>query len=709
MIARPQLDLLGVAPSQAATAVKATSGGAQARFDVALLQATKSMRDSAPEGQSLAIDPKVQAAFEATLQQLAQSPADQLNSLAQDKKGLQGLVDHAAQAAGLGAEGKTVLGVLTAAALPRLVQAKLGMLSTGVNASNDRGGEQPGPQGGSPALAQSPAGNIQAVAKPRTQEVNTPTLTLSALAAQALTPVIISVRTDDGSQAAGLVSLAPANGPVQGAPTGQPGPAGVGQAVQGTQPQGRAILISTQGGSEAQAPVALVPQIEAAMQQGLALQQGTEAQAPASAAGPEPAPAVANPLDAPAASSSAKGAPGPGVPEEMQARFLPITEAVAVQAGSVVTLKGDGTLEAPKAPTMQVPVAAVPGAPSQASSASPVLSAGPPAQALVSSAGVTGVIAPLASAVVGPTPQGGVVAIPLPVPGQVASDPAPLAPALPQGLTTHATEAQALPSVPVGPTLPPTGSLTLTLSLPPAVTAGAVAVGVASRQAQTPGFTPVSLGNPAPVENSPSVVVGGGTSAPAMAAGDASAPVAAQSGTKSQDATGPLAGLGQPGPESVKALAQSVGQTVALKQATFQQVTQALLNAPGAESGRLVISLKPASLGDVTVDLVLTNGKVSAQLIASSAAVRDAFVQDLAGFKAGLESHGITVHEVSVALRADVQQGQSQGQPQPQPQFDQGWWRSMAQAPSSELALFQPSVPYFGADLGVDQRFSALA
>jgi flagellar hook-length control protein FliK len=112
-------------------------------------------------------------------------------------------------------------------------------------------------------------------------------------------------------------------------------------------------------------------------------------------------------------------------------------------------------------------------------------------------------------------------------------------------------------------------------------------------------------------------------------------------------------------------------------------------------------------LGDVTVDLVLAGGKVSARLVASSPAVRDAFVQDLAGFKAGLESHGIAVSEVSVALRAGVQD-QPQGQPQPQPQ-NEAWWRLLGKEKASDLSLIQTSVVYGGSDLGGDQRFSALA
>jgi flagellar hook-length control protein FliK len=183
--------------------------------------------------------------------------------------------------------------------------------------------------------------------------------------------------------------------------------------------------------------------------------------------------------------------------------------------------------------------------------------------------------------------------------------------------------------------------------------------------------------------------------------------LAATAGAKAQDAAGPVNGLGQQGQDAVKALAQQVAQDAAVKQGSFQQVTQALKDAPGAESGRLVISLKPAHLGDVTVDLVLSGGKINARLVASSPAVRDAFVQDLAGFKAGLEAHGVSVNEVSVALRAGVQDQQSQ--PQPQRQQDQAWWRGMADLKDPDLGRALGSAVYFGGESATDQRFSALA
>jgi flagellar hook-length control protein FliK len=175
---------------------------------------------------------------------------------------------------------------------------------------------------------------------------------------------------------------------------------------------------------------------------------------------------------------------------------------------------------------------------------------------------------------------------------------------------------------------------------------------------------------------------------------------------KPQDPAETFSGLTQQAPDPFKALAQQVAKDVAVQQNAFSQVTQALKDAPGVESGRLVIRLKPASLGDVTVDLVMAGGKLSARLVASSADVRDAFVRDLAGFKAGLESHGVAVSEVSVALKAGLQdqpQGGGQGQP------DQSWWRGLASEKASDIVPTPAPAVYGGLDLGGDQRFSALA
>jgi len=174
--------------------------------------------------------------------------------------------------------------------------------------------------------------------------------------------------------------------------------------------------------------------------------------------------------------------------------------------------------------------------------------------------------------------------------------------------------------------------------------------------------------------------------------------------SKPADSTAPLTPLAQIGQDAGNGLAAAAPKD-AQQQNVVQQVTQALSDAQNNGSSRIVIRLKPDSLGDVQVDLLMSNGKLSARLVAANTEVHQAFVRDLAGFKTGLESHGVSVQEVSVALRAGIQD-QPQGQPR-QPQ-DQSWWRQ-AQNQSNGGSSLPVTGGYSGRNLSIDQRFSALA
>ena len=174
---------------------------------------------------------------------------------------------------------------------------------------------------------------------------------------------------------------------------------------------------------------------------------------------------------------------------------------------------------------------------------------------------------------------------------------------------------------------------------------------------------------------------------------------------KRQVTDGTFNTLAQFGQDPLKAMATQTAKDYAVKQSVFNQVAEALREAPDAESGRLLIRLKPASLGEVHVDLILTDGKLSARLVASQGDVRDAFARDLPAFKASLESHGVVVREVSVALRAGVQD-----QPQGQPQQRQQEWRPTLTNTQSGTPVPVPVFAGYGqAALSDPQRFSALA
>jgi flagellar hook-length control protein FliK len=164
-------------------------------------------------------------------------------------------------------------------------------------------------------------------------------------------------------------------------------------------------------------------------------------------------------------------------------------------------------------------------------------------------------------------------------------------------------------------------------------------------------------------------------------------------------------GLAQFGQDPVKALAQQTARDYAVRESVFRQVSQALREAPGTDNGRMLIRLTPAELGEVHVDLSLVNGKLSARLVASQVEVRDAFVRDLHAFKAGLESQGVSVRDISVAVRAGVADQQPQ---QPQQQAPQAWWRELPREERTPLLAVAP-VAFGAAGGATDQRFSALA
>jgi flagellar hook-length control protein FliK len=174
--------------------------------------------------------------------------------------------------------------------------------------------------------------------------------------------------------------------------------------------------------------------------------------------------------------------------------------------------------------------------------------------------------------------------------------------------------------------------------------------------------------------------------------------------SKASDSSGAFVGLAQVGQDAGNSKAPVAPD--APQPNPVQQVTQALQDAQNNGNSRLLIHLKPDSLGDVQVDLLMSGGKLTARLVAATPEVHQAFVRDLAGFKTGLESQGVSVQEVSVALRSGLQD-QPQGQPR-QPQ-DQSWWRQAQNQGNGGSNLPQAGAGYGGPSLNIDQRFSALA
>jgi flagellar hook-length control protein FliK len=155
--------------------------------------------------------------------------------------------------------------------------------------------------------------------------------------------------------------------------------------------------------------------------------------------------------------------------------------------------------------------------------------------------------------------------------------------------------------------------------------------------------------------------------------------------------------------ETFKDLAASITREYNLRENVFQQAVAAIEEAGQAKS-QIRIHLKPESLGSLEVALSMEGGKLTARLIASSDEVRDVFAANLAQFKQTLESQGLAVNQLSVAVRADAQ-----GQPQQQWQAPQ---QPLWQAAHDEAPQVQNPLPLFNSAGGFEDSsstFNALA
>jgi flagellar hook-length control protein FliK len=351
-------------------------------------------------------------------------------------------------------------------------------------------------------------------------------------------------------------------------------------------------------------------------------------------------------------SPPAPSAPSQALATDLDLQFQDPNQPLAVQPGSVLTLKEDGTWSQPAPPQAAAPVS----------------------------------VAPQGVATADATPTTAVQ-------GPVAPTPAfPQAPVTIQTVAAPSPAAGAPSTAPVQAPAPAAASSTV---VPAVLTQAPVVAPVATQPGQQ---QPQDAAAPKPVND------GATASRPTLA--DAfQAPVqAAPARRNAADSSfGNLAQ--QPAQDPLKALAQQTARDYSVRESVFKQVYEALREAPDAESGRMLIRLKPAELGEVHVDLMLVNGKLSARLVASQSEVRDAFARDLPAFKAGLESQGVSVSEISVAVRA----GADQQQQQPQQQQDaQAWWRQLPRQDNTPGLGMPASAGYTNLSV-TDQRFSALA
>lgn len=697
-------------------AAKAFEGGMTPRFDAALLEAAKMMRDSAPQAPEMVLVPKVRQAVENALAELSQKPLDQLKAMAEmpqaARSEIAAIVSHAAQAAGLNADETAVLKDLVPLALPRVLAYKVGIQIPGatsaVNANN--GGVQPGPQGRTPVKAVSPAEMFpgpQADARPTTPEPQrTPANdaagqdTASQLASYAQTlpvPVLVSTRTDDGSGSHSVLSNVNENAPAQGQPQAVP--------AQGVPPtpmagRGRVIQVSTAqapvSGSKPQqaiAPASLPPvapdpvtakspadpgvkavpktalPVDAAIEAAVKPNAAEEPTVRTQTAGPRAqAPKREGSSQAPVA--EAKNAETIPAKADLDVQFQDPSKPIAIVPGSELTLKEDGTWALPvsngdepapsEALKSALPKAVVTADASPAPSA-PAQAEALPLQATAVQAPAAAQAAPKAS-----VPSAPQVAFKAPAVQQTASN----APAAPQTVAKNVGQTVPFVSAQAEANVTPAPSTAL--------------------EPQSDARQTGSVSKPSAVDAFEAAVASNAVQ-PKRTAGDSA-----------------FQSLGQFGQDPMKTLAQMTARDYSVRESVFKQVTEALREAPSTDQGRMMIRLKPVELGEVHIDLVMLNGKLNARLVASHNDVRDAFVRDLPAFKAGLESQGVVVRDISVAVRADVG-GQPQGQPQSRQQAPQSWWRELPQAEQAPL-LFPVLNQGYGNGAGaIDQRFSAFA
>ncbi len=105
--------LSALAPASAPQASPVAVLGAQSmRFDAALLEAAKTVRDGNGQSVERALTPKVDQALQSLFDQLAQKPAEQLRQWASQPEQLKPVVEALAQARGLNPEETTELNAM---------------------------------------------------------------------------------------------------------------------------------------------------------------------------------------------------------------------------------------------------------------------------------------------------------------------------------------------------------------------------------------------------------------------------------------------------------------------------------------------------------------------------------------------------------------------------------------------------------------------
>jgi flagellar hook-length control protein FliK len=692
---RPQLEVPNV--KSGAPVVNQVQAGTQSHFDAALLQAAQIVSDSEAEGYG-AMSPRVQQALSSALELLNQKTPSQLQALAKQPQGLAALTASLAQTDGLNTAQTSQLNKLLMLALPRLLAYKTNVEVPGQSigaATTSTGGAQPGPQGGTPAVTAFPADFFSTQQHSSVQGSEAAPAALSGASGSGGRPSSVP-GLDSTSVGQGFLfgaGQAGAQSPLSGLPVPEPlslesGAAPVfSVAVNSGEPQ-----LSQ---SSVQSPA---PGLNGAGQNTPAAGASGSSQ-PGTVQGQAPSQGQGAPLV-----SNQNGTTDTGFPVllDMDAQLLDNSAPIPIQAGSQVTLRGDGTWVLPEgasaSSTAKIQAPASQQAAPQASSVSGTQEQEPAgtAEQAVLTASVPQASVPQATGQAGTqgdgqAPQVQASGLEDPVFLQELADAAGsqdfgVGTQGPGGATQQSPQTAAQQGQPAGNSQV-LGSQQLVAQLPSMMQA-----------AQTGGPQ-----GPSPLDGTATLPNFDPSGAQGNSQASAGSTAAQQGSSQAGAFGGALAGFGQ---NPMQSLADQAVQDYGAQKNLCQQISNALNEAGGANPGRLVIQLSPASLGDVQVDLSMVDGKLTAHLVTSQQDVRDVLARDLSGFKAGLESHGIIVNEVSVAVRSGVGE-QNQGSPE---QASQNWWRNLPKTDSAELPAVPGGVSAYTAGTGdAQQGFSALA
>jgi flagellar hook-length control protein FliK len=717
--ANPLSALLSATSPQPASLMGSAQGTSQARFDLTLLQATKQAFDSAvTDPAAEAVPEKVRKALESVLNTLGQQAPEAQTAPANGAPTTDvqnAVVDQAAAAGNLTQAQRQQLGDLVEMAVERM-QSSPEPANTSLNlAAGDRTTRafsvlNSGPQGGTTVSQTSTinASDAQPAAPSARRSDLDPARQLPQLAAAFPAPILVSTRTQDVS-----VPASQSASPVTGAPILEAGPVTApvqenAQQVYSSQAPGAASQNQNQEATVVQPD----PQSSGGNASFVSVVQAFSADSAESAplAAPQIMPDNQNHSQIQTTQSQMNGIGGRDLIRRAAFQTEP-NRAPAVQGQASQPSQSGQPPSAPSRGTVQAPVQASVSTPFQPPDA-PEIEFSPSGQAqpqvvpgsevtltdfeTVLSQQVQRPPADVAVPQAGTQPQGHLDRT---VSTGVAGNPVSVQAQLP---IATAQQPRSIPSHGEGGAQPAAASAPAALAATPA----------------SPAIPAAVLGAaPSPVEVSVQEF-SGDNSQPAQ-------PAAADQGPDSRtitpfqrfldDTAAKAVVAGSPGPvqaqlplgqESVKDLAQNVTRQYALRQSLLTQV-QAAVDEASQGQNQIRIQLKPAALGTLDVSLSIEGGKLTARLIAGNSEVRDVLAGNLAQFKQALESQGLQVNQLSVAVRADA--GSPQGQGQQQWQQNQSLWLQ-AQAEDAPLAQ-NPWAGFLasGSSAQESSTFSALA